>query len=251
MTIAGRIHSIETLGTVDGPGIRTVIFLQGCPLRCRYCHNPDSWDPLAGRKMNVEDIFSQVMRYRPYHTASGGGVTLSGGEPGLQPGFAAALLKRLQEDGVHSALDTSGQMEPEAAESMLNHTDLVILDIKHMNETSYQDLTGRNLSKTLDFARLVSKKKIPLWVRQVLLPGWTDAPAQLQALAAFCSSLETLERLELLPYHRLGAHKWQTLGMSYSLENVHPPTEAEFGKAMQILRQTLPEHILENYKKSS
>ena len=240
MHTRGRIHSIETLGTVDGPGIRTVIFFQGCPLRCRYCHNPDTWDLESGKDMTVEELMACIRRYTPYFAASNGGVTLSGGEPGLQPEFAAHLLEQLQGSGIHTALDTSGFLTSEAGIVLLAHTDLVILDIKHMNPSRFFDLTGQKLDRTLAFAQQVTKQNIPLWVRQVLVPGWTDDPAQLQSLALFCNELDTLERLELLPYHRLGVHKWEMLGLPYTLQDTCPPKSEDLHKAAEIIRESGP-----------
>ena len=240
MSSVGRIHSIETLGTVDGPGIRTVIFFQGCPLRCHYCHNPDTWDPGGGEAQSVHEILALVQRYIPYFKASGGGVTLSGGEPGLQPAFAARLLKEMQEADIHTALDTSGYVIPPHEDQLLTHANLVILDIKHMDRDRYADLTGQKLDRTLNFARKVSEKNIPLWIRQVLVPGWTDDPAQLEALADFCSRLQTLERLEILPYHRLGVHKWKGLGLPYPFTQIRTPTEKDHHHAIRILREAVP-----------
>ena len=237
MVVKGRIHSLETLGTVDGPGIRTVIFFQGCSLRCRYCHNPDTWDRVGGKDWRLADLMKAIRRYRPYYDASGGGVTLSGGEPALQAEFAEELLAACRQEGIHTTLDTSGHMDSDTASKLLPHSDLVILDIKHLDAQRHVELTGRQLNPVLAFARQVSEGGVPLWIRQVLLPGWTDAPAQLEALAEFCLELESLERLELLPYHRLGIHKWETLGLPYLLPDIQPPTEADLKVAVnQLLR---------------
>jgi pyruvate formate lyase activating enzyme len=240
MRTSGRVHSIETLGTVDGPGIRTVIFFQGCPLRCQYCHNPDTWEQRSGEERTIAELVQLAQRYIPYYKASGGGVTLSGGEPALQPEFAGELLRALQASGIHTALDTSGFFTPATGEALLECTDLVILDIKHMDPHRFLDLTGREISRTLAFAQQVSDQGVPLWIRQVLIPGWTDDPLQLQSLALYCSSLHSLERLEILPYHRLGVHKWEALGLPYTMAGIHPPTHGDLKQAEQIILNHAP-----------
>jgi pyruvate formate lyase activating enzyme len=166
---------------------------------------------------------AHIRRYRTYHTTSKGGVTLSGGEPGLQPDFSLRLLETCRQEGIHSALDTSGFMSLHTASSLISAAELILLDIKHMDADAHIRLTGQNNTPVLEFARLSSKKKTPLWVRQVLLPGWTDNPKQLTQLAQFLSTLDNLERLELLPYHRMGVHKWKALRFDYELEGVMPP----------------------------
>ncbi len=233
----GRIHSMETMGTVDGPGIRTVIFFQGCPMRCLYCHNPDTWDVQAGSLVEVDDLMRTIRRFQPYYASSSGGVTLSGGEPGMQPGFAAALLAACRREGIHTVLDTSGQMDEWAADRLLPLTDLVILDMKHMNPDRHRALTTQSLDKTLSFARRSNQLSVPLWIRQVLLPGWTDDPEQLRRLARFCRTLTNLQLLELLPYHRLGVHKWKAMGIPYTIESIAPPDSQALHDAVQILQQ--------------
>ncbi len=240
MTRSGRIHSYETLGTLDGPGIRTVFFLQGCPLRCLYCHNPDTWDLSGGKSWSISSLMNIIEKYRFYYEASDGGVTVSGGEPALQPEFVFDFFKACQQKGIHTALDTSGLVDSKTAELCLAHADLVLLDLKHMNNPDHIKLTGQNNQQALSFARLAESKQIPLWIRQVLLPGWTDTKKQLLDLADFCSTLSTLQKLEVLPYHRLGIHKWEKLNLAYPLKDIAPPTEKQVRQAVQVLKTAHP-----------
>jgi pyruvate formate lyase activating enzyme len=225
MAMTGRVHSIETLGAVDGPGLRCVVFLQGCPLRCQYCHNPDTWDCGGGTEMSVEEVVARVERSRPYFGKSGG-VTLSGGEPLAQPEFAAEVLRRCQELGIHTAVDTSGACWNAAVEEALEYTDLVILDIKHADLAKYSQLTSGELERTLGFLEQVKRLGKPLWVRQVIVPGWNDTEDGARALAALLREVPSLERVELLPYHRMGSKKWEALGLKSTLEGV-PEADAD------------------------
>jgi pyruvate formate lyase activating enzyme len=221
----GRVHSIETLGAVDGPGLRCVVFLQGCPLRCQYCHNPDTWDCGGGTEMSVEEVVARVARQRPYFGREGG-VTLSGGEPLAQPEFAAKVLRRCQDLGIQTAVDTSGACLNMAVEEALEYTGLVILDIKHTDPQRYAELTGGKLERTLRFLGHVKRMGKPLWVRQVIVPGWNDTEEDARALAALLREVPALERVELLPYHRMGSNKWEALRLSSTLEGV-PEADAE------------------------
>ncbi|RJE86950.1 pyruvate formate lyase-activating protein [Paenibacillus sp. 1011MAR3C5] len=232
----GRIHSIETFGTVDGPGIRFVLFMQGCALQCRFCHNPDTWDTSSGRQVTVDDILQELEPYLPYYRASGGGVTVTGGEPTLQAPFVAELFKACKERyGLHTALDSSGFCEPSHAAELMRYTDLVLLDLKQMNREKHQWLTTQPNERIIAFAQWLSARKQPMWIRHVLIPGVTDHAADLQALGEFVGKLSAVEKLELLPYHRMGVYKWQQLGREYTLDDVQSPTEREVNRAKGII----------------
>ena len=223
-----RIHSIETLGAHDGPGIRTVIFFQGCPMRCAYCHNPDMFFADGGEEKPVEELVRFCLRYKNYY-GSEGGVTLSGGEPLFQHKSAVQLLEALKKEGIHTALDTSGAVfAPEA----LNAADLVILDIKHTDAASFLLLTGHsnhNTLKTLEFLKESGKK---FWIRQVVVPGITDCPEQIIALKKAAAGAA---RIELLPYHTLGVHKWRKCGLDYTLKELKPMGEKEIERLNVLL----------------
>jgi len=232
--IAGRIHSVETCGTVDGPGIRFVIFTQGCPLRCLYCHNPDCRDPEAGQLVTVESLIAEIQRYKNY--LRGGGVTATGGEPLMQPTFVAEIFRRCHELGLHTALDTSGYGQLEAAKPVLEHTDLVLLDIKSYLPELYRKVTGVSLEPTLNLARYLDQIHKPTWIRFVLVPGLTDPEENIKGLAEFVATLSNVERVEVLPFHKMGEYKWQQLGLPYTLADVDPPTPEQVNHALQIFR---------------
>lgn len=222
----GRIHSIESFGTVDGPGIRVVVFFQGCHLRCQFCHNPDTWSRTAGTEISIHDLVAEMIRYRPWFTRSGGGVTASGGDPILQAAFVGRFFEELRAAGVHTALDTSGlvRLGPEV-ERLLDATDLVLLDIKHHDEARHRKLTGASLNPTRAFAHHLAERDQPVWIRHVIVPGWTDDEETVLGFISFDRSLGTIvERVELLPYHAYGAEKWARLGIPYPLEATQPPT---------------------------
>lgn len=231
-----KVHSVETFGTVDGPGIRYVLFLQGCPLRCKYCHNRDTWSTSFGTKRTLDEILKEIKRYTTYFAASNGGVTVSGGEPLLQSKFVTELFKELHSLNIHTALDTAGSLPlNDSVKNLLRHTDLVILDIKHINDEKSKELTGLSNKNTLDFARYLSDNNIPMWIRQVLVPGYTDDEKDLKDLKDFIDSLTSVKKVEILPYHKLGEYKWETLGEEYPLKNVEPPTKEQINKAKKIL----------------
>ena len=232
----GHIHSIESFGTVDGPGIRFVIFMQGCTLKCKYCHNRDTWKVNAGKKITIDELVKEIQNYRTYIENSGGGVTVSGGEPLLQAEFVTELFKNLKELGIHTALDTAGSipLSPSIKE-LLKYTDLVLLDIKHIDDEKSKNLTGFSNKNNLEFAKYLNNINIPIWIRQVLVPGYTDDKFDLQKLKAFINSLSNVEKVELLPYHNLGKFKWDEIGDKYELENVVPPSQEDIKKAEQIL----------------
>jgi pyruvate formate lyase activating enzyme len=237
----GRIHSIETCGTVDGPGLRYVIFTQGCPLRCQFCHNPDTWKMGDGKIVTVDELVEDILSYLPFFQASGGGVTVSGGEPLLQCKFILALFKKLKKYGIHTNIDTSGGSFSKSPSflailaELLEVTDLVMLDIKQINPEKHKTLTGLSNEHILEFARYLEMKNIPVWIRHVLVPERSDYDEDLHALADFISTLTNVKKIEVLPYHKLGVYKWQSLGLTYPLENIEPPTEDRVANAERIL----------------
>lgn len=232
----GYIHSFETFGTVDGPGIRFVAFMQGCLLKCKYCHNRDTWQVGSGQQYEVQEVIDKILKCKPYIDSSNGGVTISGGEPLLQSKFLIELFKELKKHNIHTALDTAGSMQiNEDIEELLKYTDLVILDIKHIDDQKCINLTGMSNKNELDFAKYCSESQIKVWIRQVLIPGYTDEEADLKKTREFIDSLKTVEKVEVLPYHDLGKFKWTELGLEYSLEGVKSPTEEQIKKAEEIL----------------
>lgn len=235
--MTGKLHSFETLGAVDGPGLRFVLFLQGCSLRCRYCHNPDTWDCNGGRTVTVEDMAAEIAKYRNYFGRRGG-MTASGGEPLLQLDFLCALFGRLKTMGIHTAIDTSGvEYDPEDPRytELLRVTDLVLLDIKHIDDGECRRLTGRGNAATLAFAERLSQEGIPMWIRQVLVPGWTDRDEDLRATRRWIDGLSTVERVEVLPYHTLGRQKYEALNLPYPLGDTPMPDAETIRRAEMIL----------------
>lgn len=220
--VTGRVHSIETLGTVDGPGLRYVLFLQGCPLRCAYCHNPDCQDPKQGVLKTPEEVVADVAKYRSFLRS--GGLTLSGGEPLLQPRFVAEVFRRCHEIGIHTALDTSGFCPLHLAGPALDHTDLVLLDIKSFRPETFRDVTGVDVQPTLRMAQELAKRGIPAWIRYVLVPGLTDNLEEIRELAAFVGGLPNVERVEVLPFHKMGEDKYRELGKRYRLYKTPTPS---------------------------
>ncbi len=234
--LLGRIHSTESFGTVDGPGIRFVVFMQGCLLKCKYCHNRDTWDMNSGVTYTADELISNILRYKSYFDNSGGGVTVSGGEPLLQVQFVTELFKKLKELNIHTALDTSGNFPiSKEIKELLNYTDLVLLDIKHINNEKCIDLTGVPNTKTLEFAKYLSNNSKDIWIRQVLVPGYTDDKFDLQDLKKFIETLSSVKKVEILPYHDLGKFKWKELGQVYALDKVSPPSKEEIDNAKRIL----------------
>lgn len=212
----GKIHSLETMGLVDGPGIRVVVFFQGCDLRCIYCHNPDTWALNGGQQIEAKELLRKVVKFKPYWARSGGGVTCSGGEPLLQPQFLIEFLKLCKENGIHTALDTAGFGRGYYRE-ILQYTDLVILDLKHVDDRGYQELTGRNMAEFKKFIQAVQEFSVKLWIRHVVIPGLTDSREHLRQLEKKISSFKNVEKVELLPYHTLGVHKYKEMGIKYRL----------------------------------
>ena len=230
--LTGKIHSIETFGTVDGPGIRYVIFLQGCHLRCKYCHNRDTWDTTVGTPKKVSELVQDIQKYSDYIKFSKGGVTVTGGEPLLQPKFLIALFTELKKLGYHTALDTSGMfpLTPEVKQ-VLSLTDLVLLDIKHIDDEKCKDLVGFSNKLELEFANYLSENGIKMWIRQVIIPGITDDENDLIRLKEF---LQT-QKIELNPYHTLGVYKWEDLGLEYPLKGVRQANTEDIERAKRIL----------------
>lgn len=234
--MTGRIHSLETFGTLDGPGIRFVLFMQGCALQCQYCHNPDSWNNQIGKVVSVDDVLAEIEPYISYYKGSGGGITVSGGEPTLQAPFVAELFKACKEKwNLHTTLDSSGFCESSHVEQLLRYTDLVLLDLKQMNNQRHKALTGQPNDRILKFARWLSDRGTAMWVRHVLVPGRTDDEQDLTALGQFIGSLNGVERFEILPYHRMGIYKWEQLGKPYELGGVGTPTDIEVERAYRII----------------
>ena len=239
----GLVHSLESFGSVDGPGVRFVVFLQGCAMRCQYCHNPETWACTSSSQWTPEALFKHALRYRSYWGKRDrrGGITVSGGEPLLQMPFVTEFFRLARENGVHTALDTAGQPFREDPEflarfdRLLEQTNLVILDLKEMDEEKHKALTGHTNRNILAMARYLSDKGIPLWIRHVLVPGLTDDPQGLKELDEFIRSLKTVERVEVLPYHTLGRFKWDRLGIPYPLGDTRVPTREEVEQAEAIL----------------
>lgn len=230
-----KIHSIETFGTVDGPGIRFVCFFQGCHLQCKYCHNRDTWDINQGTYISVDELFDNILKYKAYIMPNGG-FTASGGEPLLQPHFLISLFKKLKAANIHTAIDTSGMIEiTDSIKELLALTDLVLLDIKHINSDKCKELTGFSNEKELSFARYLSDNNIPIWIRQVIVPGITDSEEDLLELKQFINSLNTVQKIDLLPYHNLGEYKWIELGLKYNLKGVRQANSNDIKSAKKIL----------------
>ena len=237
-----RVHSVESFGSVDGPGIRFVIFLKGCAMRCQYCHNPDTWDRAGGNLRSVDDVLSQALRYRSYWGEKGG-ITVSGGEALLQIQPLTELFHKAKDLGINTCLDTSAQPFSRkdgrfsAFEALMKYTDLVLLDIKHIDNDAHKRLTGWENENILDCARYLSDIHKPVWIRHVLVPGINDDDESLHKLRSFIDTLSNVERVEVLPYHDLGVYKWVQLGIPYKLTDVKPPTEESVLHARKILTE--------------
>lgn len=232
----GRIHSLESFGTVDGPGIRFVVFLQGCPLRCLYCHNPDTWDPKQTGKyvLSPEELLKEVLRYKSF--IAKGGVTVTGGEPLLQPEFLYEFYSLCKENGIHTALDTSGAIFTEAVQKVFDIVDLVLLDVKSIDADQHKELTGVKIDNTLKSLNYLEEKNKPTWVRHVIVPGWTDDDLLLKKTADYLAPYRCIEKVELLPYHDMGTHKYEQLGMEYRLKHTLPLSKERLENARNIFR---------------
>ena len=233
--VVGKIHSFESLGAVDGPGIRFVIFMQGCNLKCKYCQNRDTWDINLGSAYTVKEVIEKIMRYKNYMVASNGGVTLSGGEPLLQQDFVIALFQELKKQNISTCIDTSGMFGiTDKIKQIVDLTDVFLLDIKSINDETCKYLTGFSNKQELEFAKYVSEKNKRLWIRQVLVPGITDKKEDLLQLKEFLASIN-VEKFEFLPYHNLGKYKWEKLGLPYELEDVRTANNDDVKRAKKIM----------------
>ena len=239
MSAIGRIHSYESCGTVDGPGIRFIVFLQGCHMRCMYCHNRDTWDLNDGKEVSVEEIINEAKSYKHFMNASGGGVTCSGGEAMLQPEFVRDFFRAAKAEGMHTCLDTNGYIRKhtDVIDEVLEVTDLVMLDLKHMRDEIHRDFIGVPNTRVLDFARYLHKVGQKTWIRYVVVPGYTDTEEDAHLLGQFIKDMDNVEKVELLPYHKLGAHKWEAMGHDYPLEGVEPPSKETMEKIVAVLEQ--------------
>ena len=247
MSTIGYIHSIETFGNLDGPGIRFILFLQGCTLRCKYCHNRDSWELNKGKEMTAKEALTEVLKYREFFEASGGGITVSGGEPLIQLPFLIELFKACKKHGIHTNIDTSGgirltnQTVPLLSE-LLEYTDLVMLDVKLMDSKGHKELIGVPNKHILAVGRFIADSQTPLWIRRVIIPGLTDSEEDLKATAEYIKELNKIgmvEKVEALAYHPMGEHKWAELGLEYPLKGQRTPTKEEIKRAEEILKAGL------------
>ncbi|QGU04568.1 pyruvate formate-lyase-activating protein [Corynebacterium comes] len=228
------VHSWEMVTAVDGPGTRMTLFLTGCPLRCRYCHNPDTMEMRSGTLERVEDVVKRVRRYQRVFRATGGGLTISGGEPLFQLAFTRRVLASVHQAGIHTAIDTSGFLGARLTEEDLANIDLVLLDVKSGNEATYRTVTGRSLQPTIDFGDRLAALGKAVWVRFVLVPGLTDDPENVAQVADIVARWPNVERVEVLPFHNMGADKWRELGIPYHLEDAEPPTPESLAATRQV-----------------
>lgn len=233
----GYIHSTESFGTLDGPGIRFVVFTQGCPLRCKFCHNPDTWKIGEGREVTVSELLSEFGKNRDFYKS--GGITVTGGEPLIQLDFVTELFREAKKRNIHTCLDTSGitysEKEAKNYVKLLDFTDLVMLDIKHICCTSHKELTGMGNESVLSFAKLVSEQNIPLWIRTVIIKNITDNENDLLKLGEFIGGLKTLKALDVLPYHTMGVAKYKELGIPYPLDGIPPLSKADAIRAKETI----------------
>ena len=244
----GHIHSTESFGTVDGPGVRFVVFFQGCPMRCLYCHNPDTWQFGTGSEMTADEILRLYERNKAFYT--NGGITATGGEPMAQPEFLTELFTKAKQRGIHTCLDTSGicfdPVCPERWDALLAVTDLVMLDIKHIDSDRHKALTSQENTRILAFAEHLSAKGIPLWIRHVIVPGWTDDAAEQRALGYFLGGLKSIKALDCLPYHDMGKRKYEELGIPYPLPDTPPASPELAAQARQTILQGIKKRLRED-----
>ena len=225
----GHIHSTESFGAADGPGVRFIVFMQGCHMRCRYCHNPDTWKMGGGDEVTADEILKRALRFKPYW-GKDGGITISGGEPLLQIDFVIELFKKAKELGINTCIDTAGnpftKEDPffSKFEELMKYTDLLLLDLKEINPTRHKDLTGFDNSTIIEMEKYLSEINKPVWIRHVLVPEHSDFDEDLDALGDFIDTLSNVDRVEILPYHTLGKFKWENLGIPYTLESISPPS---------------------------
>lgn len=236
--MVGRIHSIESFSKVDGPGIRYVVFMQGCNLRCKFCHNPDTWTKNSGKEVTDSELVENILKAKNYIINGKGGVTFTGGEPLLQIDFLISVCKKLKENDIHIAIDTAGNFDSndKKLNELLNYVDLFLFDIKHIDNTIHKDLVGVSNEKILSFAKYISnKKRIKMWIRIVYIPGITDKNNSIQRYKEFIKLLSSVEKVEVLPYHEMGKYKWKELGLEYKLKNIKIPTKQECEKIEQYI----------------
>lgn len=246
----GYIHSTESFGTVDGPGIRYVVFMQGCPMRCKYCHNPDTWELNKGNVMEVDDILKEYQTYLPY--LKNGGITVSGGEPLMQIDFVTELFEKAASQGIHTCLDTSGitfnesnQAQLDKFNRLLKVTNLVLLDVKHIDPAMHLDLTGQPNDQILKFAKYLDEQQVPVWIRHVVVPTITDQKEYLSALGYFIGGLTNIKALDVLPYHDMGKVKYEELGIEYPLAHIEPLSNSQAEQARNIIIEGLKKRLRE------
>jgi pyruvate formate lyase activating enzyme len=238
VTVTGAVHSFDVSTGVDGPGTRFVLFLAGCPLRCLYCENPDTWHMRDSRRMSVDDVMAEITKYQRFISVAGGGVTISGGEPLMQPAFVTDIFRRCHDLGLQTALDTSGFLGTRADDAMLAVTDLVLLDIKSWDPSLYRHVTGAEVAPTLAFARRLAERGTRMWIRFVLVPGLTDSAANVEGVAAFTATLgAAVARVEVLPFHRLGEAKYAAMGRPFPLAGTAPPTPELIHRTQEQFRR--------------
>ncbi|MEG0614311.1 MAG: pyruvate formate-lyase-activating protein [Oscillospiraceae bacterium] len=233
MSVSGKIHSTESFGAVDGPGVRFVVFMQGCPLRCLFCHNPDTWDTEKGEIVTSDELVKKICSYKSF--IAKGGVTLSGGEPLLQPEFCKAIIDGCHENSLHVAIDTSGAIPLENSANAIEAADMLLLDIKDIDDDGCKILTGKsnaNAFATLDFCEKIGRD---VWIRQVLLPNYTLSDEKLHRLGEFLKPYKCVKKVELLPYHTMGLYKWKELGIKSKLDGIEPPSDFDVENARKIL----------------
>ncbi|WP_293775362.1 pyruvate formate-lyase-activating protein [uncultured Corynebacterium sp.] len=232
------VHSWELVTAVDGPGTRMTMFMSGCPLRCQYCHNPDTMEMKVGTLERIEDVVKRIKRYKPVFKASGGGLTISGGEPLFQIAFARRVLKEVHDAGIHTTIDTSGYLGARLRDEDLDNIDLVLLDVKSGDEETYKKVTRRELQPTIDFGDRLNAIGKPVWIRFVVVPGLTDGPENVANVAKIVSRWKSnVERIEVLPFHNMGADKWHELGYPYTLEDTKPPKPEDVEEIREVFRK--------------
>jgi pyruvate formate lyase activating enzyme len=243
----GKIHSIESFGTVDGPGIRLVVFMQGCPMRCLYCHNPDTWSVNGGREVSAQEIIDEYEKYKEFLT--NGGITITGGEPLMQIDFVTEVFMLAKQKNIHTCLDTSGVTfrsdSTEKFDRLMEYTDLILLDIKHIDSLKHKEITSHSNENILAFARYLKEKDIPVWIRHVVVEGYTDNEEDLLELGKFLSSMKNMKALDVLPYHDMGRVKYEKLGLEYPLKDIQPLSKSEAVKARDIIIRGIKQGLRE------
>lgn len=234
-SMEGYVHSVETFGTLEGPGIRYVVFLQGCALRCKYCHNPDTWQLHAGKKQSVNELMEDILKYRNF--IKSGGVTISGGEPLIQADFAAEIIKECKRHGIHTAIDTSGAIPLFACKHAIDEVDLVLLDIKSIDDVKTLSLTGQGNENTLKLLDYLEHSKKEVWIRHVVVPGITDNYDDIEKMAEYLSRFTVISRIDILPFHKMGEYKWEQLNLNYELGDTQPPKKESIDKIKGIIRK--------------